>query len=166
MAVQVLQRWTDLHIHYILGASGSITPPASWQVALCVNTVVSITTRAPSWNSAGGAGNVQEIAGTTAAGYARQAVARTINQAGIDWGTPTFDSTLASPTGGTTSVADQVTFGAFTGAGPSPNGAQSVAITDGSTLNAGQLYMIADTAVLRTYAVGDTEKVTATIKSS
>jgi hypothetical protein len=106
--------------------------------------------------------NVNEIGSTTAAGYARQTIAKSIAQGAIDWGTSTFDSTFA--TGGQSTTADQVTFGAFSGA-PSPNGANSWALTDGSTLNAGQLYFAADTAATRTFANGDTEKVTATLKA-
>jgi hypothetical protein len=106
--------------------------------------------------------NVNEIGSTTAAGYARQTIARTIAQGGIDWGTSTFDNTFS--TGGQSTAADQVTFGAFSGA-PSPNGANSWALTAGSTLNAGDLWFAADTAATRTFANGDTEKVTATLKA-
>jgi hypothetical protein len=60
-------------------------------------------------------------------------------------------------------AADQVTF-SFSGT-PSPNGANSWFIGDGTSLNAGQIYMAADTAATRTFATGDTEKVTATVKS-
>lgn len=114
------------------------------------------------WSATVSGSNVNEIGSTTAAGYARQTIAKSINQAGIDWGTSTFDSTFS--TGGQSTTADQVTFGAFSGA-PSPNGANSWALTDGSTLNAGQLYFAADTAATRTFANGDTEKVTATLKA-
>jgi len=57
--------------------------------------------------------NVNEIASTTPAGYARQAVARTIATGSIDWAASSFDNTLA--TGGTSQAADQVTF-SFTSA--------------------------------------------------
>jgi len=38
-------------------------------------------------------------------------------------------------------------------------------MTDGTTLNAGQVYFAGDTAATRTFANGDTEKVTATLKA-
>jgi hypothetical protein len=159
-ATIVFQRWTDLHINYILGNSGSITPPSSWQIALST-TAVSAMARNSAISATITGTNVNELASTTAAGYARQAVARTINQAGIDWGTSSFDNTLS--TGGTSSTADQVTF-SFTGT-PSPQGANSWFMGDGTSLNAGQIYVAADMAATRNFANGDTEKVTATIKS-
>jgi len=164
-AVIVFQRMSQLVTDYVLGASGSITPPATWKVALSTTVVGtgSNMARGSVWSATVSGSNVNEIGSTTAAGYARQDIAKSINQAGIDWGTSTFDSTFS--TGGQSSTADQVTFGAFTGSGPSPNGANSWVITDGTTLNAGQLYVAADTAATRTFAVGDTEKVTATIKA-
>lgn len=159
-ATIVFQRWTDLHLNYILGASATITPPTSWQMALST-TAVSTMARNSAISATVTGTNVNELASTTAAGYARQAVARTIAQAGIDWAASTFDNTLA--TGGTSMAADQVTF-TFTGT-PSPNGANSWFMGDGTTLNAGQIYVAADTAAQRNFANGDTEKVTATIKS-
>ena len=159
-ATIVFQRWTDLHTNYILGNSGTITPPATWQIALSTtavsamarNSIISVTISGT---------NVNEIGSTTAAGYARQAVARTIAQGGIDWAASSFDNTLS--TGGTSQAADQVTF-SFTGI-PSPTGANSWFMGDGTTINAGQIYVAADTAATRNFANGDTEKVTATIKS-
>jgi hypothetical protein len=115
------------------------------------------------WSATISGSNVNEIGSTTAAGYARQTIAKSINTGSIDWGTSTLDNTFS--TGGSSTTADQVTFGAFTGSGPSPNGANSWAITEGTTLNAGNLHVAADTAATRTFAVGDTEKVTATIKA-
>lgn len=154
MATVVFQRWNDLHLNYILGASGSITPPSSWKICLATP-AVSAYGRASTFST------VTELGQTAAAGYARQDVARTIAQAGIDWQASSFDSTLVG--GGTSQVADQVTF-TFTGT-PNANGANSWFISDGTTLAAGQLYMAADTAAQRNFANGDTEKVTATIKS-
>ena len=87
---------------------------------------------------------------------------RRIATGSIDWGTSTFDNTLA--TGGQSTAADQVTFGAFQWA-PSLNGANSWVLTDGTTLNAGEEYFAGDTAATRTFANGDTEKVTATLKA-
>lgn len=164
MATIVFQRMSQLVTDYVMGASGSITPPASWTMGLSITVVGSGANMARNsiWSATVSGSNVNEIGSTTAAGYARQTIAKSINQAGIDWGTSSFDSTFA--TGGQSTTADQVTFGAFSGA-PSPNGANSWALTDGSTLNAGQLYFAADTAATRTFANGDTEKVTATLKA-
>jgi hypothetical protein len=163
-ATIVFQRMSQLVTDYVMGASGSITPPASWTMGLSTTVVGTGANmvRASVWSVTVSGSNVNEIGSTTAAGYARQTIAKTINQAGIDWGTSSFDSTFS--TGGQSTTADQVTFGAFSGA-PSPNGANSWALTDGSTLNAGQLYFAADTAATRTFANGDTEKVTATLKA-
>jgi len=155
------QRLSQLVTDYVLGASGSITPPASWQAALST-TAVSTMARASVWSATVSGTNVNEIGSTTAASYARQTIAKSINQAGIDWGTSSFDSTLS--TGGQSSAADEVTFGAFSGA-PNPNGANSVVLSDGTTLNAGQLYFAIDTAATRTFASGDTEKATLTLKA-
>jgi hypothetical protein len=164
MATIVFQRMSQLVTDYVMGASGSITPPSSWTMGLSTTVVGSGSNMARNsvWSAAVSGTNVNEIGSTTAAGYARQTIAKTINQAGIDWGTSSFDSTFS--TGGQSTTADQVTFGAFSGA-PSPNGANSWALTDGTTLNAGQLYFAADTAATRTFANGDTEKVTATLKA-
>jgi hypothetical protein len=114
------------------------------------------------WSATVTGTNINEIGATTANGYARQTIARTIATGSIDWGTSTFDNTTS--TGGQTTTADQVTFGAFSGA-PSPNGANSWILTDGATLNAGNPYFAGDTAATRTFANGDTEKVTPAIKA-
>ncbi len=164
MATIVFQRMSQLLTDYVLGASGSITPPASWTMGLSTTVVGSGANMARNsvWSVTVSGSNVNEIGSTTAAGYARQTIAKSINQAGIDWGTSTFDNTFS--TGGQSTAADQVTLGAFSGA-PSPNGANSWAITEGTTLNAGNLHVASDTAATRTFANGDTEKVTATIKA-
>ena len=165
MATIAFQRLSQLVTDYVMGASGSITPPATWKCALSTTVVGTGSNMARNsvWSVTVSGSNVNEIGSTTAAGYARQSIAATINQGGIDWGTSSFDSTFS--TGGQSTTADEVTFGAFTGSGPSPNGANSWEITDGTTLNAGQLYFAGDTAATRTFASGDTEKVTATIKA-
>jgi hypothetical protein len=150
MATIVFQRWTDLHLNYILGASGTITPPTSWYIMLS-SIAVSSFARNTAFASA------TEITG---GGYSRQAIARTIAQAGIDWAASTFDNTLS--TGGTSMAGDQVTF-SFSGT-PTTNGANSWVMT-GAASGADQLYVSADTAATRNFANGDTEKVTATIKS-
>lgn len=166
MATIVFQRMSQLVTDYVMGNSGSITPPASWTMGLATTNVGSgggsDYARNSVWSASVSGTNINEIGSTTAAGYARQTIARTINQGGIDWGTSTFDNTFS--TGGQSTTADQVTFGAFSGA-PDPNGANSWVLTDGSTLNAGQVYFAADTAATRTFANGDTEKVTATLKA-
>lgn len=161
MAVIVHQRMSQLVTDYVLGASGTIVPPASWTMGLSTVAVGSMA-RNSIWSATVTGTNINEIGATTAAGYARQTIAKSINQAGIDWGTSTFDNTTS--TGGQSSAADQVTFGTFSGA-PSLNGANSWVLTDGSTLNAGNPYVSGDTAATRTFANGDTEKVTATIKA-
>lgn len=167
MAVLAFQRLSQLLTDYVLGNSGSITPPSPWKIALSTTVVGSGSNMARNsvWSVTVSGSNVNEIGSTSAQGYARQDVARSINTGSIDWGTSTFDNTFAQPTGGQSTVADQVTFGAFSGA-PNPNGANSWVLTDGATLNAGQLYCAGDTAATRTFANGDTEKVTVTIKGS
>ena len=150
-ATIVFQRWTDLHLNYILGASGAITPPSSFYIALA--------TQAVSAFSRNTADTVPtEISG---GGYGRQAIARTIAQAGIDWAASTFDNTLS--TGGTSMAGDQVTF-SFSGT-PTTNGANDWYMTGVSSGTGNFMYVAADTAATRNFANGDTEKVTPTIKS-
>jgi hypothetical protein len=160
-AVLAFQQMSKLVTDYVMGNSGSVTPPSSWTMGLSTVAVGSMA-RNSVWSATVSGTNINEIGSTTAAGYARQTIAKSINQAGIDWGTSTFDNTTS--TGGQTTTADQVTFGAFSGA-PSPNGANSWVLTDGSTLNAGNPYFAGDTAATRTFANGDTEKVTPAIKA-
>jgi hypothetical protein len=166
MAVIAFQQLSKLVTDYVLGNSGTVTPPASWTMGLAANNVGygggTDYARNSVWSASVATTNINEIGATTANGYARQTIAKSINQGAIDWGTSTFDSTFS--TGGQSSTADQVTFGAFSGA-PSPNGADSWVVTDGSTLNAGNPYFAGDTAATRTFANGDTEKVTATLKA-
>lgn len=161
MAVIAHRRLSDLVTDYVLGGSGTVVPPSSWTMGLST-TAVATMARNSVWSVTVSGTNINEIGSSTAAGYARQTIARTIAQGGIDWGTSTFDNTTS--TGGSTTTADQVTFGAFSGA-PSPNGALSWCITDGATLNAGNPYFSGDTAATRTFANGDTEKVTASLKA-
>jgi hypothetical protein len=152
---------TDLITDYILGNSGSVVPPASWTMGL-TTVAVSAMARNSVWSAVVSGTNINELGATTPAGYARQTIARSIAQGALDWGTSTFDNTLS--TGGSTSAADQVTFGPFSGA-PNLNGANAWTMTDGSTLNAGNPYFSGDTAATRTFANGDTEKVTASLKA-
>lgn len=167
MATIVFQQMSKLVTDYVLGASGTVTPPTAWTMGLSTTVVGSGAnmTRASVWSVTVSGANINEIGSTTAAGYARQTIAKSIATGSVDWGTSTFDATFS--TGGQSSTADQVTFGAFTGSGPSPNGANSWVMTDGTTLNTSTNppYFAADTAATRTFAVGDTEKVTATLKA-
>lgn len=160
-AVIAFQPLSKLVTDYLLGNSGTVLPPSSWTIGLAT-TAVSVYARDSVWSATVTGTNINEIGSTTAAGYARQTIARSIATGSIDWGTSSYDSNLS--TGGQSTTSDQVTFGAFSGA-PSPNGANSWVITDGSTLNAGNPYFAADTAAARTFANGDTEKVTATLKA-
>jgi hypothetical protein len=159
---------SQLVTDYVMGNSGSITPPASWYMALSTTVVGtgSNMARASSFSATVSGSNINEIGSTTAAGYARVAVARTISGGGTDWTPSSFDSTFS--TGGQSITGDQVTFGPFSGA-PSPNGANSWVITETSTINnptpTAYPFFAADTAATRTFANGDTEKVTATLKA-
>lgn len=166
MAVLAFQRMSQLVTDYVMGNSGSITPPSTWYLALASTNVGSgggtDYARDSVWSATVSGTNANELGSTTVNGYARQAIAKSINQAGIDWGTSVFDSTFS--TGGQSTTADQVTY-TFTGA-PNPNGANSWVLTDGTTLNAGQLYFTGDTAATRTFANGDTEKVAPAIKAT
>jgi hypothetical protein len=164
VAVLAFQQMSKLVTDYVMGNSGSVTPPATWTLGLST-TAVGTMGRGSVWSVTVSGTNINEIGSTTANGYARQSIARTIGAGGADWNTSTFDSTLA--TGGQTTTADQVTFGAFSGA-PSPNGANSWVLTDGTTLNASTSagpFFAGDTAATRTFANGDTEKVTPAIKA-
>ena len=160
-AVIVFQRFSQLFTDYVLGASGSITPPTDWRVGLATLGVSTMARNSQLSATITGT-NINELGSTTPAGYARQTIAKSINTGAVDWGTSTFDNTLS--TGGQSTAADQVTFGAFSGA-PSPNGADSWFISDGATLNTGEEYCAGDTAAERIFANGDTEKVTITIKA-
>ncbi len=165
-AVIVFQQLSKLVTDYVLGNSGSVTPPSPWYMALATTNVGSgggtDYARNSVWSASVSTTNINEIGSTTAGGYARKSIARSIATGSDDWGTSTFDSTFS--TGGQSSAADQVTFGAFTGT-ESPNGANSFVLTDGTSLNAGNPYFAGDTAATRTFASGDTEKVTATLKA-
>lgn len=161
MTVIAHQRASQLFSDYVLGASGAITPPSAWTMSLN-NVAVSAMARNSVFSVTVSGTNINELGSGTANSYARQTIAKSIAQAGIDWAASTFDNTTS--TGGQSAAADQVTFGAFSGA-PSPNGAVSWTLADGTTINAGNPYFSADTAATRTFASGDTEKVTATVKA-
>ena len=161
-AVITFQRMSQLVTDYVLGNSGTITPPSGWTLGLS-NVAVSSMARNSVWSATVSGTNINEIGGTTANGYTRQTIARSIAQAGVDWGASTFDNTTS--TGGQTTTSDQTTFGAFSSTGPSPNGANSWVLTEGSPLNAGNPYVAGDTAATRNFANGDTEKVTPSVKA-
>jgi hypothetical protein len=165
MATIVFSRMSQLVTDYILGNSGSILPPSAWTMGLSTTVVGSGSNmmRASIWSATVSGSNVNEIGSTTAGGYARVTIARSIGTGSTDWIASAPDPTFS--TGGYSSTADQVTFGPFTSPVPSPNGANSWAITEGTSLNLGSLHFAADTAATRTFALGDTEKVTATLKA-
>ena len=164
MATIVFQPFSQLVTDYVLGASGTETPPSAWTMGLSTGNV----------GSGGGTDFaviqfgqqrfrvlfVNEI-GVTPAGYARQTIAKSIGTGSTDWVASALDTTFA--TGGQYTNHDQVTF-TFSGA-PTPNGANSWVMTQGAGPNTGDLFFAADTAATRTFANGDTEKVTATLKA-
>lgn len=157
MAAFTFDRFAQMATDYVLGASASVTPPASWKVALATTATSGYNKSTSVWSATVSGANVNEVGSTTLASYARQTINK--DQTGAGWTASTNDAT------GSTTTGAQVTFGAF-GAGLSPNGANSWILTDGTTLNAGQLYFGADTAATRTFASGDTEKVTPSLKAS
>jgi hypothetical protein len=157
MSAFTFDGFAKLATDYVLGASGSVTPPSSWKVALATTATSGYNKSTSVWSATVSGANVNEVGTTTAASYARQTINH--DQTGSGWSASSNDSTGSSSTGA------QVTFGAF-GSGLSPNGANSWIVTDGTTLNAGNLYFGADTAATRTFASGDTEKVTPTLKAS
>lgn len=163
MAVIAFQQLSKLVTDYVLGNSGTVLPPSGWTIALSSVAVGSMA-RNSQFSATVSGTNINEIGGTTAAGYARQTIARSIATGSVDWGTSTFDNTTS--TGGQSTTADQVTFGPFSGA-PNPNGANSWVVTEGSTINDNTKppYFAGDTAATRTFANGDTEKVTPTLKA-
>lgn len=156
MAAFTFNRMSQLGTDYVMGASATITPPTSWKICLATSATSGYNKSTSAWSATVSGANVNELASTTAAGYARQTINK--DQTGAGWGASTTDATGATTTGA------QVTF-SFTGA-PSPNGANSWICSDGTTLNAGQLYFGADTAATRSFANGDTEKVTPSLKGS
>ena len=165
MATIVFQPMSQLVTDYVLGASGTETPPASWTMALSTTVVGSGSNmmRNSAFSVTVSGSNINEIGTTTAGGYARQTIAKSIATGSIDWGTSALDPTFS--TGGQYTTADQVTFGAFTSPVPSPNGANSWVLTTGAAGAISDPYFAADTAATRTFALGDTEKVTATLKA-
>lgn len=158
MAVIGFSRIDLLLTDYTMGASATITPPTNWTVGLATQAVSTFTQLGTAWNVTTTAPNASELGTTTANVYARQQINK--DQTANGWVAGVTD-TVGKRTDG-----KQVTFGAFSPAGPSPNGASSWLVTDGTTLNAGQVYVAGDTAAVRTFANGDTEKVTPSIKAA
>lgn len=169
MATVVFNQLAKLLTDYVLGASGTVTPPSAWTMGLAYNSggvgSGAGITRASTWSVTVAGANINELGSSSANGYSRPTIAKSINTGGVDWGTSTLDTNFA--TGGALTAADQVTFGPFSSTGPNPNGATLWVLTDGTTINASTNppYCAADTAATRTFANGDTEKVTATLKA-
>jgi hypothetical protein len=156
MAAFTFNRMSLMGTDYVMGASASILPPAAWKIALATSPTSGYNKSTSVWSATVSGANVNEIGATTPNGYARTTINK--DQTGAGWPAATTDATGATTTGA------QVTF-SFTGA-PSTNGANSWVCSDGTTLNAGQLYFAADTAATRTFANGDTEKVTPSLKGT
>lgn len=158
MAVLTGNDYAFLGTDYLLGASGTKTPPASWKMALATLTISGGSyNHSAAFNVTVAANNINEIGSSTAAGYARQTINR--DQTGAGWAAATSDTT------GATGVGAQVTFGTFSGAA-TPGTANSWVCSDGTTINAGKFYFMGDTAAARTFANGDTEKVTPSLKAA
>jgi len=95
-----------------------------------------------------------EVGTTTANGYARASISRDTN----GWPAASLSgSSMASTTA-------QKTF-SFTGA-PNPNGATLWFVAGSTTTNADNALFGADTAAVRTFGNGDTERVTATYQQT
>lgn len=164
MAVFTFNRMALLVTDYVMGASASIVPPASWTVGLASTPTSGYVKNTSVWSATVSGANVNEIGTTTANGYARQTINR--DQTTSGWQASTTDATGATTVGKGGGAPTGVTFGTFTSTGPSPNGANSWVVTDGATLNAGQLYFAGDTAATRTFSNGDTERVTPSLKAA
>jgi hypothetical protein len=116
-AVLGFQQLSKLVTDYLLGNSGTVTPPSGWTIGLS-SVAIGTMARNSVWSATVSGTNINEIGATTAAGYARQTIARSIAGGAVDWQTSTFDNTTS--TGGQSTTADQVTFGAFSGSTKSP----------------------------------------------
>lgn len=163
MAVIATNAFERFLTDYVLGASATVVPPSTWKVSMSPSAVGSMS-RATVWAASPTGVNIQELGGgggTSAfsGGMARQNINRDQTAAGWPAGTIDVSVPLSYKTTGA-----QVTFGPFSGA-PSPNGAQSWELTDGTGPNTGVLYLAGDTAATRTFTAGDTEKVQPTVKT-
>src|SRR5207342_3659759 len=87
MATIVFNRMAQLLTDYVLGASGTVTPPSAWTMGLSTTVVGSGANMARNsvWSATISGSNVNEIGATTAAGYARQTIAKSINTGSVDW---------------------------------------------------------------------------------
>lgn len=160
MAVLVFQRGDELYSDYVMGASSVATskvPPATWYIAMATRLVSNYSKTASVWSATDTGTNVAEIGSSVAANYARQAINH--DQSAAGWAQSTSDSTGANTNG------PQVTYPTFSGA-PTPNGANSWHCTDGTTINAGNLYFGGDTTATRTFGAGDVEKITPSVKTN
>lgn len=97
---------------------------------------------------------ILELGTSTAAGYGRAALSRDTT----GWPAATLQ------TGSFQSTAPQQTF-TFTGA-PSPNGATLWFVAGATTINQDNCLFGADTAATRTFANGDTERITPTYRQT
>lgn len=161
MAVITFNGFSYLQTENVLGglATGNGLLPSSWTMGLAQGAVSGFTKNGSAWNATNSGTNITELGTTTAAGYARGTINR--DQTASGWSAGTADGTGVTTTG---KSSTGVTF-SFTGA-PSPNAANSWCVTSGTTLNAGTPYFAGDTAATRTFANGDTEKVTPSLKAS
>lgn len=128
-------------------ASGS-----NWGLGMGAGGSSATTTK--SYVNGSGAGTIQEIGQSSAAGYGRAALSRN------NTGWPA--STLVS--GSYQSTAPQQTF-TFTGS-PNLNGATLWFVAKSTSLGAVDAMFGADLAATRTFANGDTEKITVTYRQT
>src|SRR6266576_4387571 len=76
-AVLAYQQLSKLVTDYLLGNSGSVTPPSGWTMGLSTIAIAS-TARNSVWSAVVSGTNINEIGASTANGYARQTIARSI----------------------------------------------------------------------------------------
>jgi hypothetical protein len=157
MAAILWNQGEEAFINTVLNAS-AVTPaiPAgggNWGLGMGAGGVAATTTK--SYNNGTNAGStIGEIGQTTAAGYARVALVRSTS------GWPA--SSIVSGSHQTT--APQQTF-TFTGS-PNLNGATLWFVAKSTTLGAVDCIFGADLAATRTFANGDTEKITVTYRQT
>jgi hypothetical protein len=99
-----------------------------------------------------------EIGQGTANGYTRRPIARDAGSTG--W------PQASQSSGSYQSTAPQVTFGAFTGSGPTTNGATIWFVALNGSIGADNCIFGADLAATRTFAAGDTERITITYRQT
>jgi hypothetical protein len=155
MGVIVFDTFDLLVTDYVLGNSGTFVPASPWKVCMATRLVANYAASSV-WAANDTGTNLNEIGGTTANGYARQSINR--DQTGAGWAAGVTDAP------GKRSDGAQITI-SFSAA-PVPNVANAWAVSTGTTLNAGVLYMAGDTSAARTYGPGDSQKVTPKLKAS